>query len=133
MIVALDTNALLDVLIPNPLHLDSSRRALEASAQAGSLVVCDIVYAELCGQFDEQSDCDGFLADLCIRVEAPSREACFLASRIWAVYRSRGGKRDRILPDFLIGAHAQMQASRLLSRDRGFFRDYFPELATVIF
>ncbi len=47
---------------------------------------------------------------------------------VWRTYRQRGGKRTRILADFLISAHAQKQATRLLSRDRGFYRNLFPSL-----
>ena len=52
----------------------------------------------------------------------------FLAGRVWRKYRQHGGKRARILSDFLIGAHARVQAGRLLSRDRGFYKDLFPGL-----
>ncbi|MGH9558014.1 MAG: type II toxin-antitoxin system VapC family toxin, partial [Bryobacteraceae bacterium] len=57
-----------------------------------------------------------------------NREVHFLASRAWRTYRKQGGQRTRILADFLIGAHAQAQATRLLSRDRGFYGKLFPSL-----
>lgn len=56
------------------------------------------------------------------------RPAGFLAGRTWRRYRVAGGPHERILPDFLIGAHAKLQAGRLLSRDRGFYRAYFTDL-----
>jgi predicted nucleic acid-binding protein len=59
-------------------------------------------------------------------MEATDRDALFLASRIWRTYRKQGGKRMRILPDFIVGAHAQAQANGLISRDRGFYRSRFP-------
>ena len=128
MITAIDTNILLDILLPNENFYEVSARALEEAAGEGSLVVSDIVYAELCIHFETQRESDNFLESNEIRVQALSREAHFLASRAWRTYRQHGGTRSRILADFLIGAHAQKQATRLLSRDRGFYRKLFPSL-----
>src|SRR3989442_1793434 len=105
MITAVDTNILLDILAPNEAFYESSAAALEGAAAEGSLVISDIVYAELCIQFENQRECDTFLDSVEIRVEGLTREAHFLASRAWRTYRKQGGKRTRILADFLIGAH----------------------------
>lgn len=47
---------------------------------------------------------------------------------MFRAYLQRGGKRGRAVPDFLIAAHAQHHAQRLLARDRGYYRDYFTQL-----
>jgi hypothetical protein len=131
MITAIDTNILLDILLPNDQFYDASAEAIEESARAGSLSVCDIVYAELCIHFEQRDECDAFLESADIRVQALTRDAHFLASRIWRAYRRQGGTRARILADFLIGAHAKTQATRLLSRDRGFYGRLFPSLKVL--
>ena len=128
MITAVDTNILLDVLVPNEEFFEASANALQEAANEGSLVISDIVYAELCVHFETQKECDDFLESNDIRVQALTREASFLASRTWRTYRKQGGQRMQILADFLIGAHAQKQARCLLSRDRGFYRKLFPAL-----
>lgn len=128
MITAVDTNILLDILLPNEEFYPFSADALEMAASDGSLVISDIVYAELCIHFEVQRECDAFLESNDIRVRHLTPEAHFLASRVWRMYRRQGGKRTRILADFLVGAHAQTQATRLLSRDRGFYGNLFPSL-----
>jgi len=131
MITAIDTNVLLGILIPNPDFCDGAAAAIEDSAAAGSLVVCDLVYAELCFAFPSQQACDEFLEDNGIRVESLTRATHFAASRAWRQHRRQGGTRTRILAGFLVGAHAQLQANRLLSRDRGFYRKLFPSLKLI--
>ena len=38
----------------------------------------------------------------------------------------------RTVPDFLIGAHALLQCNALITRDAGFFRDYFKGLKIIV-
>jgi len=131
MITAIDANVLLDVLIPNDEFFGRSLRAVDEASSQGSLVICDLVYAELCIHFESQDECDEFLGTTEIRVEPLGRAAHFMASRIWREDRLQGGPRSRILADFLVGAHAQTQANRLLSRDRGFYGKLFPTLQVI--
>jgi predicted nucleic acid-binding protein len=128
MKTAVDSNVLFDVLRPNPAHLAASRAALSQAAAAGELVISEAVYAETGAHFKRHKELEAFLADAGIRLENSTAEACFRAAQAWRTYRSRGGPRARMLADFLIGAHAELQAGRLLSRDRDFYLQYFPRL-----
>ena len=64
-------------------------------------------------------------------MESLTPATSFLASRYWLSYLRSGGKRIRILPDFLIAAHATNQAEGLITRDRGFYREHFPRLKVI--
>ncbi len=129
MIRAIDTNILPTFLCRT---ISSATHRLERSkTRPRDHWGCDLVYTELCVHFNTQSECDRFLQGNEIRVEALNSEAHFLASRVWRAYRKQGGQRARILADFLIGAHARVQASRLLSRDRGLYRKLFPALSLI--
>jgi len=131
MITAVDTNVLLDVFAADPIHGPRSREALQAGQRAGRLVICEIVLSELSRYFSRLDALQDTLARIDIAAEPFGEEACYAAGQAFLRYRKRGGKRDRILPDFLIGAHAQARCTRLLTRDRGFYRDYFPDLEIV--
>jgi predicted nucleic acid-binding protein len=131
VISALDTNVLLDVMLRDPVFGLSSAAALRTSYDAGGLVICDVVYAELAPRFADRAGLEEALAELNIRTQELGREAAFRGGKAWQQYRRRGGTRERILPDFLIGAHALVAADRLVSRDRGFYGQCFPDLALL--
>ncbi len=152
MITAIDTNILLDILIPDEAHSLSSKRLLDRCLEKGQLVICEVVYAELSSQFPSEGELRNFLSDTGIRLIHSSREVLYLAGERWRTYTRKKERaiqcphcaekisatcpkcgqsvvlRDRILGDFIIGAHALMHAELLLTRDRGFYHTYFKEL-----
>jgi predicted nucleic acid-binding protein len=131
MITAVDTNVLLDILAGDETHAESSTRALLDARREGALVAGDVVWAEVSAWFPDPASQRSAMADLGVDYDAPSELAAALGGRIWRSYRSEGGSRARLVPDFLVGAHALTQADRLLTRDRGFFRRYFNDLVIV--
>jgi predicted nucleic acid-binding protein len=131
VITAVDTNVLLDVFLADPRFVTRSRDLLRRCAREGVIVACDIVWAEIGAHFDSSGASDRTLEDLGIAFSPLAPEAASFAGRRFREYRRRGGRRTRIVPDFLIGSHALHQADRLLSRDRGFYRTYFKRLSLL--
>ena len=131
MITFVDTNILLDVFLPDPEFGEKSSEYLERSFHEGSLIINEIVYAELAPQFSSQRLLDKTLLKLGIRILPIDRETAYTAGIAWQQYRRAGGKRERIISDFLIGAHALVHTDRLLTRDRGFYKIYFKNLKVI--
>ncbi|MXY71439.1 MAG: type II toxin-antitoxin system VapC family toxin [Dehalococcoidia bacterium] len=128
MITAVDTNVLLDLFLgESPFHAES-RDKLVAAYDAGAIVICDIVYAELVPRFDDRTALDSALQEINAVVSPIDTGIAYEAGLRWTRYRRSGGTRERILPDFLIGAHAIASADTFLTRDRRFFASYFPDL-----
>ena len=128
MITAVDTNVLLDLFAADPQFLNASRDALRSCIAAGRLIASDTVWAEIAAFFPSGPGAEHAMALVGIEFEPGSVASALTAGAAWADYRRRGGRRDRMVPDFLIGAHALHHADRLLTRDRGFYRSYFEGL-----
>ena len=132
MITAVDTSVLLDVFLRDARYGPASRRTLREAYDAGGLVICEIVYAELAGAFERRAALDQALREINVLVSPIDADIAYDAGRRWRRYREAGGPRDRIITDFLIGAHALRAAEGFLTRDRGFFSSYFPEIAGAV-
>ena len=132
MITAVDTNILLDVFLPDKKYADSSAALLRRAYDEGALVICDIVYAELVPQFNNRALLNSTLARINVTLSAMNSDIAYLAGEKWDLYRKAGGKKERIITDFLIGAHALMKADRFLTRDRGFYRTYLHDLTLLV-
>ena len=130
MILALDSSALLCIFNNEP-GADAWLEALVRARRQGPLIVCEVVYAELAPAFPEQDELQSALSRLGARFDPIQSQAAWLAGSTFKTYRRAGGPREQLIPDFLVAAHAQVQADRLAATDRGYLRKYFPDLALL--
>ena len=130
MKTAVDSSVLFDIIKGAP-GAATAQAALEAALAQGGVCVCAVVVAELGRYFANEQDLRDFLTDCQIDHDPLSMDAALEAARIMRGYARNKGPRERVAPDFLIGAHAMRQANALLTCDAGFYRHYFDGLTVV--
>jgi len=132
VITAVDTSVLLDLLLQDPSFGIRSEEALRRASKDEALIICDVVYAELAGLFPNQAALEAFLRETGIQLKPFRPEILWKAGESWRRFcldRPRQAMvARRILADFLIGAHAMLQAEQFLTRDKDFYRTVFAGL-----
>lgn len=128
--VLVDANILLDILTSDPEWFDWSAAQME-KALPGGLAINPVIYAEIAAGFLQKSELEEALdwSDL-KKLDLPY-EAAFRAGRVFVEYRRQGGNRRSPLPDFFIGAHAEIAGMTLLTRDAARYRTYFSKLKLI--
>jgi len=127
----LDSNVLLDILTADPKWEAWSRQQFKAAQAEGPIALNPILYAELAAHFPTAADLNHFLRPTLFRRLPLPYEAGFRASRAFIEYRKAGGAKTSPLPDFYIGAHAELAGFTLVTRDVSRYRTYFPKVKLI--
>ncbi len=128
--ILVDTNVFVDVIHTDPIWLEWSLREL-SKAKTQNIATNFVVYAELHTHDTAGPHVDAFLDKLGVQVLDLSRPVAQLAALAFRAYRQRGGTKTGVLPDFFIGAHAQADGHKLLTRDAGRYKTYFPKIKLI--
>lgn len=125
-----DSNVILDLVTADERWLEWSSSHLEQVADTGPVAINPVVFAECAYGYADISDLWSDLPAGMEMLPLPY-EAAFLAGKAFDRYRRLGGKRERILGDFYVGAHAQSAGLTLLTRDATRYRTYFPTVKLI--
>lgn len=129
--IACDSSVLIDFIGDSP-YADAAGDAIRAALHAGPVVLCDVALAELCTALVGGAQVLEQLEQVGIAYSAMEPKSVLRAGEMQRRYRQRGETRKRSVADFLIGSHAMMQCSALVTRDAGFYRDYFKGLKIIV-
>ena len=129
--VAIDSSVLLELLTGEG-DADTAELALREALSRGPVVVCDVVIAEVCSSLQDGDRAMQAFEEMGIAYSTVEEKSAVRAGEMQRRYRSRGGGRERVGADFIVGAHALLQCNGLITRDAGFFRDYFKGLKVIV-
>lgn len=113
----IDSKVLLDIATADATWLAWSQQQLREATERGLVYINPIIYAEISPAFTGAGDLDRWLDPLVFTRAALPYEAGWLAAQAFVKYRKGGGTRSTPLPDFYIGAHAEVEKLTLVTRD----------------
>lgn len=131
MAYLIDSCILLDILTDDPQWADTSQSLLDQHSLEGELLINPIIYTEISIGYAQQADLDEVIKVMALSWEEIPHQALFLTGKVFLSYRKNKGNKIHPMPDFYIGAHAQMAHHSIITRDTTRYRTYFPEVKLI--
>jgi predicted nucleic acid-binding protein len=126
-----DSNVWIDVFLGQGSESQWSTDHLLLLSKTDTPAINPLIYAEISVVFQSVAELDHQLNLIDHERLSLPYEAAPLAGRAFVAYRRSGGLRNSPLPDFYIGAHAQVAGLKLMTRDPKPYRTYFPKVKLI--
>lgn len=134
MTTLIDTNIVLALLNDEDGHHTWAKSKTDELRELGPLIVSDIVYCESSVAMARLDEMDEALVRLGLDRISSSDNVLFLAGKAFKRYRDDNRGRPNkvgVLPDFLIGATAEVMGLPLLTADPKYFTRYFGAVTLI--
>lgn len=131
MTTFLDSSVLIDLLDDQSAHYGWSSAEFTKAKASGPVLVSDVVYSEFSVTLPSEAAADAVVAQLALVRCGYSNQALFRAGKAYARYRKNKGQKLNVLPDFLVGALADVEGAPVLTRDPGKVKTYFPAVKVI--
>jgi len=105
--------------------------AISQGGTVRAILINPIIYTELAPAFATMADLEQWLDPAVFQRLPLPYEAGWLAAQAFLKYRNSGGTKTSPLPDFYIGAHAEVENRTLVTRDAARYRTYFPKIVLI--
>ncbi|MFT4248693.1 MAG: type II toxin-antitoxin system VapC family toxin [Pseudomonas sp.] len=135
--IAIDSSVLIDLLGEDETRVDAAEGCVREALAQGPVVLCEVVASEITAGLGFGADIMDVVEEMGMSFLPIERRAAIRAGEMQRRYNQRRTAPGtavpaRTVPDFLVGAHAMLQCSALITRDAGFFRDYFKGLKIIV-
>jgi predicted nucleic acid-binding protein len=133
MTTFVDTNVLISLLSPNEPYHQWSTTQLQLRKAQGPALICDIVYCEFSVGMPDVAMVDAAISRLALDRFGRSSDAILVrAGQAFKQYKEKhNGPKMNVLPDFLIGAAAEVSGAPLLTANKRDYTGYFPNLQLI--
>ncbi len=130
--ILIDSNVIIDVFSPESEWYEWSADTLDFYISSEyKIILNQVIYAEISLGFLSAVDLDEILTKTQLHRTSLPWNASLLAAQAYKKYRSSGGKKTGVLPDFFIGAHAEVANIPLITRDTRRYKTYFPTISLI--
>jgi predicted nucleic acid-binding protein len=136
--IAIDSSVLID-LLGEDARAGAAELSLRDALAQGPVVLCDVVVSEITAGLGHGAEIMDVVEEMGMSYLPVERKSAIRAGEMQRRYKQRlrtlgktGLAVQRTVPDFIVGAHALLQCSALITRDAGFFRDYFKGLKVIV-
>jgi len=127
-----DSSVVIPLLDPDHSFHAACRNAYEEAALNNPpLAISDMVYCEVSMGYDVKSHADEALSAFSFERVSYADDVLFRAGQAFLSYKKNGGQTKTVLPDFFIGALAELDGSPLVTRDDAKIKSYFPSVARI--